>query len=413
MRKLCVILLYLSLATSICSQTEVYSLNIRTIKLFANDDVNTLPVISLNTDEYITVVFDQLSQNYTPYRYTITHHNADWTESGVLEIDYLDGFNNNPIENYELSRNTIIPYTHYRVTLPNENFSFRISGNYMINVIDDNTNKIMFKAGFRVLDKKASILAKVSTDTDIDRNKTHQQVSFSVNHKGYTVRNAQSDIKVMVMQNRRTDNAVTNLSPSFVGANEIRYEHNQNLIFPAGNEYRRFEFVSTRYTTQGVEAIVYENAVYQAFLVPDKVRNENYLYDQDQNGRYLIRNAETEYSDTEADYFQVYFTLPWDNPLKTGKIYLNGDFVYNAFNAESEMIYTPEENAYTSVQLLKQGAYNYLYLYVPDGSHKGNIDFIEGNFYQTENEYSIFVYHRPFGERYDHLIGYTTVAINK
>ena len=250
-----------------------------------------------------------------------------------------------------------------------------------------------------------NVSAQVSSDTEIDRNKTHQQVSFSIQYKGYPIRNPQNEVKVHVLQDNRTDNWVTNLHPSYIGPDQLRYEHNRALIFPAGNEYRRFEMVSTRYASQGVESIRYHAPYYHVTLRPDEPRLLNYSYDQDQNGRFVIRYDEAVDNTTEADYFFVHFSLLWENPLTEGNFYLQGAFTYDNFNEESRLKYNAEAHAYECTQLLKQGAYNYQYLYVAPGTTVGSTAQAEGNFYETENEYLILVYHRPFGERYDRLIG--------
>ena len=412
MRYLCIMIICLSLSPLVrAQQTEVFFADIHTVQVVANNDLNAFPIIALHANEWIDVSFDQLSHEYRRYRYVISHHNADWSPSNLHEIDFLDGFNNIAIENYETSRSTTVEYTHYTFRLPNEQAAIRLSGNYMLTVYADYEDEPIFRTSFRVLDKKASVSSTISTNTDIDRNNSHQQVSFSINYGGYAIRNPQNEVKVQVLQNRRTDNMVSGILPSYVGVNELRYEYNRELIFRAGNEYRRFEMVSTRYTTSGVDYLRYIAPYYHVVLYPDEPRTKNYIYDEDQNGRYLIRNTEAVDNDTEADYFLVHFSLPWeDSLLRDGNIYLQGAFTYTVFNSQTQLIYNPDNRAYESTQLLKQGAYNYQYVYVPHGSRKGYTGLIEGNYYQTENEYLILVYHRPFGERYDKLIGYTEVS---
>lgn len=387
-------------------RTEVYAPHIQTVQVVANNDINAPAVITLGSNDYIELSFDELSHEYHRYQYVLSHCNADWSASDLSDIDYLDGFNNNPIEDYETSINTTMPYTHYRLTLPNNEVRMKLSGNYLITVYDDSdTSKPVFKTCFRVLDKQVSVSATVSSDTEIDRNKGHQQVSFNVRHRGYNIRNPQQEVKIQVMQNGRTDNMVTGVLPTYVGPDELRYTHNKALIFPAGNEYRRFEIVSTRYANIGVESLQFHDPYYHATLFPSDPRTRNYSYDEDQNGRYLIRYDDATDNEIEADYFFVHFSLPWEDPFMDGKLYLQGEFTYDNFNRQTEMKYNKETYAYESVQLLKQGAYNYQYLYVPNGSTKGETGPVEGNYYETENEYLILVYARPFGERYDKLIG--------
>ena len=404
--KAILILLFCSATCLMAQRTEVLSPHIQTVQLIVNDDYRLPTIIKLGSDDYIDISFDQLSHDYHRYQYILSHCDANWERSNLSDFDFLDGFNNNYIEDAETSMNTMVPYTHYRFTLPNEYVRLTISGNYMIEIFDeDDMSKPVLKTYFRVAESQVSISASVSSDTDIDRNKSHQQVSFDINYKGYTIRNPQQEVKVHVLQNNRIDNMVSNVLPSYVSPNELRYTNNRSLIFPAGNEYRRFEIVSTKYAGMGVESLGYYAPYYHATLYPDHLRTLNYLYDSDQNGKYLVRYNDAVDSNTEADYFFVHFALDSDHLLTGGNVYLQGEFTYDLFNEQTQMKYNSDSYMYESVQLLKQGSYNYQYLYVPQGSTKGETGPTEGNYYQTENEYLILVYHKPFGERYDRLIG--------
>ena len=404
--KAILILLFCSATCLMAQRTEVLSPHIQTVQLIVNDDYRLPTIIKLGSDDYIDISFDQLSHDYHRYQYILSHCDANWEQSNLSDFDFLDGFNNNYIEDAETSMNTMVPYTHYRFTLPNEYVRLTISGNYMIEIFDeDDMSKPVLKTYFRVAENQVSISASVSSDTDIDRNKSHQQVSFDINYKGYTIRNPQQEVKVHVLQNNRIDNMVSNVLPSYVSPNELRYTNNRSLIFPAGNEYRRFEIVSTKYAGMGVESLGYYAPYYHATLYPDHLRTLNYLYDSDQNGKYLVRYNDAVDSNTEADYFFVHFALDSDHLLTGGNVYLQGEFTYDLFNEQTQMKYNSDSYMYESVQLLKQGSYNYQYLYVPQGSTKGETGPTEGNYYQTENEYLILVYHKPFGERYDRLIG--------
>ena len=404
--KAILILLFCSATCLMAQRTEVLSPHIQTVQLIVNDDYRLPTIIKLGSDDYIDISFDQLSHDYHRYQYILSHCDANWERSNLSDFDFLDGFNNNYIEDAETSMNTMVPYTHYRFTLPNEYVRLTLSGNYMIEIFDeDDMSKPVLKTYFRVAESQVSISASVSSDTDIDRNKSHQQVSFDINYKGYTIRNPQQEVKVHVLQNNRIDNMVSNVLPSYVSPNELRYTNNRSLIFPAGNEYRRFEIVSTKYAGMGVESLGYYAPYYHATLYPDHLRTLNYLYDSDQNGKYLVRYNDAVDSNTEADYFFVHFALDSDHLLTGGNVYLQGEFTYDLFNEQTQMKYNSDSYMYESVQLLKQGSYNYQYLYVPQGSTKGETGPTEGNYYQTENEYLILVYHKPFGERYDRLIG--------
>lgn len=395
----------LILHCGMAQNNETYVNDIRSVRVIANNNWQNVPIIELNSDNYLEISFDQLSHQYHRYVYRIIHCNADWQPSELSEIDFLDGFNNNVIEDYQNSFNTTMLYTHYKVFLPNEEVQLKTSGNYKLCVYDEEKdNELVLTACFSVLEPQVNISASVSSNTDIDTNASHQQVEFNIIHDGYNIRNPNAEIKVHVLQNNRRDNCVTDLLPTYQQPGRLQYIHNPKLIFEAGNEYRRFELVNVHYATQGVDNIRFFDPYYHATLFTEEARH-NYSYDEDQNGRHIVRYNQAEDNDTEADYVFVHFSLTTDNPVNGGKLYLQGDFTNGLYDTTNQMTYNQDTYTYEGVQLLKQGAYNYMYLFVPDGSSKGRTTPIEGSFYETENEYLILVYHRPFGERYDKLIG--------
>lgn len=388
--------------------------HIKTLQTIANGNWMAPPIIHLNTPDHIEISFDELTHEYHRYTYKITHCNADWTPSDLFETDYLQGFNDNVIEDYENSLNTTMLYTHYRFTLPNEEVQLLISGNYLVSIYgEDNEDTPVAQTWFSVIEPRVGIAMQVSSNTDIDTNDSHQQVSFTINYPGMNVTSPQAEFKTRVYQNLRTDNCVSDIQPTYLQPGQMQFVHNRSLIFPAGNEYRRFEIINMHYGYQDVDQMQYFDPYYHATLYPDLPRR-NYSYDQDQNGRYFIRYDMAQNSDTEADYLFVHFTLEgFDSPLPDGKFYLSGAFTYDQFDADCALTYNEQSHCYEGVQLLKQGAYNWLYLFVPDDSTTGQTAQAAGNFYETENEYLVMVYHRPFGGRYDRLVGMKSVKFTQ
>ena len=257
-------------------------------------------------------------------------------------------------------------------------------------------------ACFRVVEPCMGLNVAVTGNTDIDTNLSHQQVSFVLNYPPGEVVDPTTEIKPYIYQNSRTDNHVALVKPTYVTPGRLEYVHNRALIFPAGNEYRRFEVINMHYATQGVDRMSYFAPYYHATLFADAPRR-NYSFDMDHDGRYLIRYNLAQDTDTEADYLFVHFTL--DMPRRTGgDFYLTGEFTYNSFTPEYKMEYDEAEQAYEATVMLKQGAYDFMYLWVPEGSEVGQTGPAEGNFYETENEYQVYIYHRPFGGRYDRLV---------
>lgn len=410
MKKILYILLLLSsVAHAQCD--KVYHPMIHTLQTIVNDDWLHDDVIVLGTEDWVDISFDHFSHDYHRFVYKIVHCNADWTPSDLLEVDYMEGFNNQPIEDYENSLNTTMLYTHYRLSLPNEDIQFKVSGNYRVELYLDEeeaedaafpADKPVAVACFSVVEPLMALSASVTSNTDIDTNLSHQQVSFVINYNGYNVVDPTTEIKPYIYQNGRTDNCVSQVKPTYVNPGRLEYVHNTKLIFPAGDEYRRFEVINMHYATQGVDKISFFAPYYHATLYPDKPRH-NYSFDQDHDGRYLIRYNLAEDTNIEADYLFVHFRL--DMPRRSGgNFYLTGEFTYNDFTPAYQAVYDDDEGAYEATVMLKQGAYDFMYLWVPEGSTIGQTGPAEGNFYETENEYQIYIYHRPFGGRYDRLV---------
>lgn len=418
----------MSMSGLLCAQSnKVYHPMIHTLQTTVNDDWLHDDVITLGTDDWVTISFDHFTHDYHRFVYKIVHCNADWTPSDLFEVDYMDGFNNQPIEDYENSLNTTMLYTHYRLNLPNDDIQFKVSGNYRVEIFldendDENEENSEFRiqnsgltpvatACFRVVEPRMGLNVSVTTNTDIDTNLSHQQVAFTLNYTPGEVMDPATEIKPYVYQNNRTDNMVSLVKPIYVSPGRLEYRHNRALIFPAGNEYRRFEVINMHYATQGVDEISYFAPYYHATLLPDAPRR-NYSYDEDHDGRYFIRYNMAQDTDIEADYLFVHFTL--NMPRRTGgNFYLTGEFTYNDFDPTCQATYNDDAQAYEATLLLKQGAYDFMYLWVPEGSTAGQTGPAEGNFYEAENEYQVYIYHRPFGGRYDRLVAAQQVKFSQ
>lgn len=408
MKKITVLLSLLCCASAITAQRhEILDRQLHTLQVVVNDDPLLPPIMNLGGGNHLEIGFDEFSHEYHRYIYKVEHCNADWSPSTeIFESDYMNGFNGEPIEDYEKSFNTTVLYTHYSLRIPNENISLKLSGNYKLTVYNDEGDEPVpvLTACFSLVEPGVGIGATVSTNTDIDFNKSHQQVDFSVNYGLVKVIDPHRELKNVIMQNRRWDNCVVNPKPNIQAANKIEFTHNRQLIFPAGNEYHKFEILDVHIPTLNVNRMEWFDPYYHATLYPNQTAR-NYLYDEDQNGAFIIRNSDDEDVATTCDYVFTHFTLK-SPQLPGGEVYLNGEWTYNRFIPEYRMTYNRETQAYEATALLKQGYYNYNYLFVPDGETQGNSGRTDGNFYETENEYIILVYHRPNGGRYDKLVGY-------
>ena len=386
----------------------------RSLQVTANEDIMSIPVITLGGNDRIVISFDELGDDRRYMRYELIHCDASWQPEGLVDSEFLDGFNEGMIDDYRYSEATTVHYVNYHITLPNEQVRFTVSGNYLVRVYpESDVDQTLLQARFSVVEPAATLFADVSTRTDIDINDKHQQVDIKIDVGDYPVEDLFNDLKVVVEQDGRSDNAVMVTQPLRLGGAGIAiYEHLRPLIFDAGNEYRRFETVSLSRPVMGVDLISYQEPYYHAELAVDSPRaGTMYLYDQTQNGRYLIRESESpnEDSDIYADYLVTHFSL--DMPEQTDyDIFIDGDLVNRRIDPTSLMTFNRATGCYEKVLLLKQGHYNYQYIAVPrGGSMRGRTSVVEGDYAPTTHQYTIKVYHRPRGTRFDRLIGVTTV----
>ena len=410
-KRLCAFLLFIlhsSLLTSPVQAQEsgTFLDNLRSLRVQVNGQWENDPVMVLGGSNYVLICFDDLRHDYVRYTYTLTHCNADWSPSDLLESEYMDGFNGQRIEQYEQSTHTAMLYNHYTLTLPNDDIrQLRVSGNYRVDIFEDGDDEPVATACFAVCEGRVGISFDITGNTDIDTYRSHQQVNFNVNYSAYPlVRQAETDLKVVIVQNRRWDNCVRDIFPTYLRNHELVYTHNRQLIFDAGNEYRRMEILDDHVPTMHVDAMDYLDPYYHAYIMADEQRT-SYVYDQDQDGRYYVRNGDDVDNETESEYYITHFALQMP-AAAGGDFYLNGELTNNRLSEEFRMEYNLIEHQYELFLPLKQGSYNYQYLFVKEGDSKGSTAQAEGNFHQTENEYAVYVYHRAFGERYDRLVGY-------
>ena len=392
---------------NLCAQrNEILDPNIASLQVVANNDWLGLPVITLNSDDVINIDFDDLTHEYHRYCYKVEHCEADWKVStSLFESDYIDGFaSDNLIDDIQESVNTNYQYTHYHFALPNNKCQPKLSGNYKVTIYDENNEKkIISKAYFMIVDLSMSVNLNVTTNTDIDMNGKHQQVEMAVGYGNNIVTNPATQIKTVVMQNCRWDNAVVNAQPQYIKPNGLQWSHCRDYIFDGGIEYHKFETLDVTHTTMGLESINWDGKNYHAWIWTDEPRH-SYVSDKDANGAYLIRNSDNIENNTASDYIITHFRLKTEKTIFP--IYINGFFTNDHFIPQYEMQWNKANQQYECNLLLKQGYYSYLYLMM---THDGKLTPVpsEGNFFQTENTYQALVYFRGNSDRTDRLVGYT------
>ena len=379
------------------TQIHIFNPNVKSLKIAPISNMYFPPIYVLGSDDVLNVNFDYLDLEIQYFRYSVTHCDANWQPSQLVESEYIDGFNQADIEEYKPSEATFVHYFNYNFTIPNNDFIITKSGNYLLKVYrQDDPDDVLFQTRFSVSENTMGVYAEVSTNTDVDYNAHNQQVNVVVTTRdGGRISDPFNELAVVVSQNSRPDNEVMVTKPLMVSANKVTFEHNRDLILPAGNEYRRIEMVNIN--SMNYHATLYRN---------EPRANGGYLYDKTQYGRFTIRKSGAFDSMVESDYIVTHFTLYTGEKLQGGNLFVQGEFTLGMPPEQCLMRYDPNYGTYNCDILLKQGAYNYQFLWVPNGSGVGQTAMIEGDKFQTSNEYLVKVYDRPFGERYDHFVGF-------
>lgn len=392
------------------TMTGRFDERIRTLRVSHDGNPYGPPVLVLGSQDRLVFNFDELAEDRSYFRYRIIHCTADWRRSDLVGSEYLPGFNEAPVDDYELSRSTTVHYVNYRIVIPNDEMTPLISGNYLLQVYrEDDPERTVAQWRFMVSEQTAPVSATLTSRTDRDYNDRHQQLQLTVDAEGLDGIDIFNDLIVVVSQNDRCDNEVALRHPLRLSGRKAVYEHQPELIFEAGNEYRRFETVSVNNPSMRVAGVTYFEPYYHHILETDASRTDApYSYDEDQDGRFVVREYNSTESDVEADYTVVHFSL--DYPETPGMmIFVDGDLTDRRFDDSALMKYNRETGRYETAMLLKQGAYNYQYLTVPPGARRGYTSYIEGDKYQTVNRYTVKVYVREPHARYDRLVGVAVI----
>lgn len=426
-RRLILLLLMVSIAGYAQHRTQVLDSDIRTLRMRymieALEPSGTVsrPYLVLpesgvidgsDEENALEISFDEMSHDVHQYSYRVLHCQMDWTESSISSYEYVDGFTTADIVDYEHSMNTQQAYTHYSFAFPNEEMQLKASGNYVVQIYEDgNQDRIVAEVCFRVVEPIVGIEAHLRANTDIELSGRYQQLDVDVQTKALNLRDA-GDVKLVVEQNGRWDNRVVLEKPTFVEPNRLRYVNQKSLIFEGGNEFRHFDIYSSYYAGNHVDRVQYTQGEYHALLEVDDVRGTKnkyasreglpYVTERDANGQWLVNCEKTDYVDTEAEYMWVHFVLPVEQYVMDGHVFVGGEAFGNQMSAQNKMAYDAEQKCYYLYAYLKQGGYDYMY-YVMTQNGVTSLP-LEGSHWQTENEYAVWVYYRPFGARYDRLV---------
>ncbi|WP_298365314.1 DUF5103 domain-containing protein [uncultured Lutibacter sp.] len=385
------------------SQREVVdSENIKTIILRSATTNLYAPIVRLN--DRLTLSFDDLNADEHNYTYKIEHCDYNWNLSNLLDSEFVDGYAEDRIRDFENSFNTLQPYTNYSLTIPNENTRLKISGNYIISVLNEDED-VVFQRKFVVYESKVTVGVSVYKSRDISTINTTQSVEFIINHPDFRINNPKAEILPVVLQNNNWQTAIEGLKPQFYRGTQLIYKYNKETNFLAGNEFLYFDTKSIRNTTLNIAKVELGTELYHAYLYTNEERIDNpYTLFEDINGNFVIRTLDGQNSNVDADYGWVHFNLSCLENLDGKDIYIHGSFNNWKLNETNKLIYNTETGLYDGKLLLKQGFYNYQYVTKNEEGIISNSD-IDGSFYQTENDYTVLVYYKKFGARYTRVIG--------
>lgn len=394
---------------------SVYTSGIESIKLRVSGNDFGQPIIRLGSSETLKLDFDDLEEETRYLKYTIIHCTHDWKKSDMNPLDYLDGFMEDEISTYSYSFNTIQHYMHYELEFPNENIKITKSGNYILYIYDDNVdNPIMTRRFMVVENQQVGISGRVHAASNVRDMYTKQEIDFVVNSGLYSIRNPKMYLHATIMQNGRWDNAIIGLTYRSGTPNELSfdYDNNENAL-NGGAEFRVFDTRSLRYNGTHVVSLSYKNHINHVYLLEDIARPFGaYESNATLNGRCFYKNDDFAGENTE-DYAYVHFALRSNTPIEGGDLYVFGELTDWQIKEEAKLVFNPANNYWEAQLYLKQGFYNYQYVYVKKGTTTIDETYIEGNHWETLNDYTVLIYFQDEGTIYDKLVGVTYFKISQ
>lgn len=392
---------------------HIYSPTIKTVQFFVYGNQLTYPVWKLNSTDRLELDFDDISTAVRNYSYTFQLYNADWSPALLSQFDYISGFSQVRIANYRNSSVAFTRYIHYQALLPDRNCLPTRSGNYLLKVfLDGDTSKTVFTRRLLVIDPKADIGAQILQPFNGLYNRTHQKIQFSVNTKSLNLMNAMQQVHVCILQNNRWDNYLHDIRPTFIRQNTLEYNAENDCLFPGGREWRWLDLRSFRFQSDRVERADYSNKATTIYVKPDADRSQQrFVFYRDNNGLFTSDVTESINPLWQADYATVLFRYqpPGNTPIANKDLYLFGQLTNYGDLDSAKMHFNEQSGLYETSLFLKQGYYNYAYVTTGKDRSNPSFDLTEGNFWDTENNYTILVYYRPLGGRADELIGYSFI----
>lgn len=414
MKRTFFVLAGLVFSIGVFAQDSTFHSNIRSVKLYRFGDQTTFPLYLLGGADGLELHFDDLDTRVKNYYYTFQLCNADWTPSILLPFDYIRGFQNTRITTYRNSSIATTRYIHYQATIPDRNSGPSRSGNYLLKVfLNNDTSKLVFTKRMVVVENKAGISAQVLQPFNAALFRTAQRLNIGVQTDNRLQILSPSDLKVVILQNNNWQTSIYIDRPAVFRGNYYEYSDEALTSMPAGKEFRWIDLRSLRLKSDRMQDINNRGDTVHVYVKPDPDRlSRVYVYYRDINGNYTIENMDNVNPFWQGDYALVHFSyVPSGNRAFQGSdLYLFGEFTNYASDTTGKMNFNKETGTYEKTLFLKQGFYNYQYVTKPlNGIGYPDFSQTEGNYYATENSYTVLIYYRPFGARADEVVAYASL----
>ena len=405
------LLLFLSLSFHLQAQSTydntVFLPNIKSVEFYNITKQASFPIITLGSSDKLLLAFDDLQGGTRNYTYTIEHCDANWNSSNLSTAEYLQNYTDDRLDNYSYSTNTSQKYTHYELKLPNESIAPKISGNYILKVYDDrDQSKPVLYRRMYVVSPKIGISAEIVPSNNNVTRQTNQKLNFTLDYGSLRVQNPSQEVRTLIMQNARTETGILNTEPTYIRGTQLIFSELNADDFPGGNEFRHFDTRSLKLNSERILHIYRGDTANNILLLPDPDRNNpNYTFQYDLNGNYYVLNQDGTDPRKDADYAHIYFNLLTKKTPDEGTPYIVGRFNDYKPDERSKMSYDAAGNKFVASILLKQGVYDYSYVWVNKAGKADDIA-LEGTHFETENDYQVLVYYRSVSGRWEELVGY-------
>lgn len=318
--------------------------------------------------------FDVLRPDFERYSYTVVPCDADWNPADVPFDLYATGFVPSLVDDMQSSTGTLVAYVHYTITFPNPNFSLHRSGNYLLEVYDED-EELVLTQGFGLYESLAQVSVAQDRGLRAQRNDA-QQLTVSVSLSDQTF--DRSSCKIRVIKNHDFGANSPLISPTFTYPDRWVFARGKDLTFEAGNSFRSFDAKSVYYGSTNIADISLGASAYRLELFTDVLRADRYADRRSIWGAYVVHRDEAAHSEVDADYVWVAFKLR--AVLREGQT----PYIVSRFGKKIPMKYH-NTGYYYAQDFFKQGFYSYRYALQNGAS-------LEGNYYINDNHYTVLVY---------------------